>query len=94
MLASWGRFLSSSLRANGSRECAPDDRLSEAIHSSACRAMDCFAPLAMTVECDKLARRANHFCLSEIVSSPETKNISKEQASDAMRREIAKLRFG
>src|SRR3984957_14971614 len=33
----------SSLRANGSRECAPDDRLSEAIHLSARRAMDCFA---------------------------------------------------
>ena len=37
-----------SLRANGSRECAPDDRLHEAIHLSACRAMDCFAALAMT----------------------------------------------
>jgi hypothetical protein len=27
--------LSTSLRANGSRECAPDDRLREAIHPSA-----------------------------------------------------------
>src|SRR3954449_1822718 len=27
---------STSLRANGSRECAPDDRLREAIHLSAC----------------------------------------------------------
>src|SRR5260370_26582405 len=27
--------LSTSLRANGSRECAPDDRLREAIHSAA-----------------------------------------------------------
>jgi hypothetical protein len=27
----------SSLRANGSRECAPDDRLREAIHASAQR---------------------------------------------------------
>jgi hypothetical protein len=36
--------------ANGSRECAPDDRLrDEAIHLSACGAMDCFASLAMTV---------------------------------------------
>src|SRR4029079_12129995 len=26
--------ISASLRANGSRECAPDDRLSEAIHAS------------------------------------------------------------
>jgi hypothetical protein len=28
------RALSTSLRANGSRECAPDDRLREAIHLS------------------------------------------------------------
>ena len=35
--------------ANGSRECAPDDRLrDEAIHPSACGPMDCFASLAMT----------------------------------------------
>jgi len=35
--------------ANGSRECAPDDRLrDEAIHLSVCRDMDCFASLAMT----------------------------------------------
>ena len=27
------RMLSASLRANGSRECAPDDRLREAIHA-------------------------------------------------------------
>src|ERR1700682_5082021 len=38
----------SSLRANGSRERAPDDRLREAIHFSARRTMDCFATLAMT----------------------------------------------
>jgi hypothetical protein len=40
--------VSTSLRgANGSRECAPDDRLrDEAIHS--CCSMDCFASLAMT----------------------------------------------
>ena len=30
----FGHCLSSSLRANGSRECAPDDRLREAIHSA------------------------------------------------------------
>jgi hypothetical protein len=38
-----------SLRANGSRECAPDDRLREAIHLAAQR-MDCFVAslLAMT----------------------------------------------
>jgi len=40
---------SSSLRANGSRECAPDDRLREAIHSQE-EGLDCFvaALLAMT----------------------------------------------
>src|SRR5712664_2790121 len=40
-----------SLRANGSRECAPDDRLHEAIHLAAQRKkMDCFVAtlLAMT----------------------------------------------
>jgi hypothetical protein len=37
-----------SLRANGSRECAPDDRLREAIHGAA--KLDCFVAgvLAMT----------------------------------------------
>ena len=39
-----------SLRANGSRECAPDDRLREAIHLSQRRGMDCFASLAMPVD--------------------------------------------
>src|SRR5215212_1669595 len=38
----------SSLRANRSRECAPDDRLREAIHGTSARKMDCFAALAMT----------------------------------------------
>jgi hypothetical protein len=33
------------LRANGSRECAPDDRLREAIHGAA-RRMDCFVASA------------------------------------------------
>ncbi len=31
-----------SLRANGSRECAPDDRLREAIQSSNTTTLDCF----------------------------------------------------
>ena len=31
-----------SLRANGSRECAPDDRLREAIHRCGEERMDCF----------------------------------------------------
>jgi len=41
---------SASLRANGSRECAPDDRFRETIHSAACGDMDCFVSslLAMT----------------------------------------------
>jgi hypothetical protein len=44
--------LSPSLRANGSRECAPDDRLREAIHTSVRGEMDCFVAslLAMTAE--------------------------------------------
>src|SRR4249919_3956026 len=42
--------LSTSLRANGSRECAPDDWLREAIHRAICGGMDCFVAsfLAMT----------------------------------------------
>ena len=32
LILSFGLCLSASLRANGSRECAPDDRLREAIH--------------------------------------------------------------
>jgi hypothetical protein len=45
-----GGGLSPSLRANGSRECAPDDRLREAIHVTARGDMDCFVAslLAMT----------------------------------------------
>src|SRR5260370_14993987 len=40
-----------SLRATGSRECAPDDRLREAIHLATERKkrIDCFAALAMAV---------------------------------------------
>ena len=34
-----------SLRANGSRECAPDDRLREAIHFTASGGVDCFVAL-------------------------------------------------
>jgi hypothetical protein len=43
-----GMTMGWSLRANGSRECAPDDRLREAIHRAARSDMDCFrahAPL-------------------------------------------------
>src|SRR6266550_8769610 len=35
----------SSLRANGSRECVPDDRLREAIHETT-RKLDCFVAYA------------------------------------------------
>src|SRR5258707_2286818 len=47
------RPLEPSLRANGSRECAPDDRLREAIHRSTRVRLDCFvaALLAMTAGC-------------------------------------------
>src|SRR5688572_20232708 len=52
-----GDGLKPSLRANGSRECAPDDRLREAIHPSVCRAMDCFVARAPRndggEDCDK-----------------------------------------
>src|SRR6266436_7899607 len=39
-----------SLRANGSRECAPDDKLREAMHACRKESMDCFVAslLAMT----------------------------------------------
>src|SRR5438874_1448947 len=53
------RAISSSLRANGSRERAPDDRLREAIQSSTGK-LDCFvaAPLAMTEGLHLLLRLA------------------------------------
>ena len=38
--------LTPSLRANGSRECAPDDRLREAIHRAASQSVDCFVAFA------------------------------------------------
>jgi len=48
--------------------------------------MDCFvAPLlAMTLERDKLTRRANHFRFTEIVSSPRIKNISLYQKAKSV----------
>jgi hypothetical protein len=44
-------------RANGSRECAPDDRLREAIHLARKGRMDCFVAslLAMTVLATELS---------------------------------------
>jgi hypothetical protein len=51
---------SPSLRATGSpRECAPDDRLREAIHSTASGEMDCFAALAMTADIVSCSRDMN-----------------------------------
>jgi hypothetical protein len=41
-----GMTMGPSLRANGSRECAPDDRIREAIHRAACSGMDCFVAVA------------------------------------------------
>jgi hypothetical protein len=38
-----------SLRTNGSRECAPDDRLREAIHLSTRCGMDCFVAPAQNL---------------------------------------------
>jgi hypothetical protein len=38
--------LEPSLRANGARECAPDDRLREAIHGTTRCGMDCFVAIA------------------------------------------------
>src|SRR6202011_2844600 len=45
-----GALFKASLRANGSRECAPDDRLREAIQATEKSEMDCFVAslLAMT----------------------------------------------
>jgi hypothetical protein len=59
-VARTGTHVSSSLRANGSRECAPDDRLREAIHLSACRAMDCFVASAPRKDRKRAARIPPH----------------------------------
>jgi hypothetical protein len=37
------------IRANGSRECAPDDRLREAIHSAASTKVDCFVATLLAI---------------------------------------------
>jgi hypothetical protein len=41
--------LRTSLRANGSRECAPDDRLREAIHRADTTVLDCFVALLLAM---------------------------------------------
>jgi hypothetical protein len=48
--------LQPSLRATGSRECAPDDRLSEAIHQAASQDLDCFVGNAPRVKSSDLVR--------------------------------------
>jgi hypothetical protein len=57
------------LRANGSRERAPDDRLREAIHLAAQRKMDCFVAslLAMTYD-SAFSRRDGARVLPETLS--------------------------
>ena len=59
--------------ANGSRECAPDDRLREAIHAAACGTMDCFVAslLAMTTLFDSLIG---------IATSPSFRGAAKRRA--------------
>ena len=44
-----------SLRANGSRECAPDDKLREAIHVAK-ESMDCFVALLLAMTADYIGR--------------------------------------
>src|SRR5262249_52082081 len=53
-------FLPSSLRANGSRERAPDDRLREAIHATASGEVDCFVATAPRNDGGGHARRQIH----------------------------------
>jgi hypothetical protein len=52
------------LRANGSRECAPVDKLREAIHLSTCGDMDCFAALAMTANGLRLGLTADKMAVN------------------------------
>jgi hypothetical protein len=51
----------SSLRANGSRECAPDDRLREAIHAAFDPRVDCCVALLLANDRYKpvITRRIN-----------------------------------
>jgi hypothetical protein len=51
--------LTPSLRANGSRECAPDGRLREAIHSAASGQVDCFVASAFARRLDSISELVN-----------------------------------
>src|ERR1700694_4106144 len=68
-----GGDFSPSLRADGSRECAPDDRLREAIHLDARQAWIASSAslLAMTA-----MQKLPDGQISKILSSPICKNIS------------------
>ena len=66
--ATRGAATSRSLRANGSRERAPDDRLREAIHVSTVRKVDCFVA---ALPC------ANALRLSQAMTSADTRPRSR-----------------
>src|SRR5579859_1015187 len=55
----WSYLSSPSLRANGSRECAPDDRLREAIQNAMKKDLDCFVALAPRIDGEASACRIN-----------------------------------
>ena len=64
-----------SLRANGSRERAPDDRLREAIHSAASRDMDCFVASLLAMTMIRLLKE-NVARMSEATSGMEAPHIA------------------
>src|SRR5882757_7864486 len=76
-----------SLRANGSRECAPDDRLREAIHNATCRGMDCFVAslLAMTKNGGIAASVSIRCSIFAIRRSPQPSRRMGEQGVDEAR---------
>ena len=75
--------LTTSLRANGSRECAPDDRLREAIHSTASGKLDCFAALAMTLRYDSAISPNGFFARYSFISRPPNRGRRECRAADA-----------
>jgi hypothetical protein len=58
-----------SLRANGSRECAPDDRLREAIHPCRRKKLDCFVA---TLPCANASRLSQAMTVTELVVPDES----------------------
>jgi hypothetical protein len=68
-----------SREANGSRDCAPDDRLrDEAIHACASREKDCFAALAMTVSWHTSAFPRQHRARVLLQPSPSKQRGRRE----------------